>query len=118
MTTGLQTREGSGLSGQGSSEEAQIAKAVRQLSTKLKIEPLRKTNVISVKYEASDPELAAHVLNVLASLYVEKHLEVHRPSGEFKFFDQQTEQYRNGLTAAEERLNEFHPGARGRIRTL
>lgn len=107
LTTGLQTREGSGLSGQGSSEETQIAKAVRHLSTKLKIEPLRKTDVISVKYEASDPELAAHVLNVLASLYVEKHLEVHRPSGEFKFFDQQTEQYRNGLTTAEKRLTDF-----------
>jgi uncharacterized protein involved in exopolysaccharide biosynthesis len=107
LTTGLQTRERGGLSGQGSSEEAKIAKAVRHLSTKLKIEPLRKTNVMSVRYEASDPELAAHVLKALASLYVAKHLEVHRPSGEFKFFDQQTEQYRNGLKAAEEHLTNF-----------
>ena len=100
LATGLQNQE-------GGSEEVRTAKAVRQLAQKLKIEPLRKTNVIAVSYESSDPLLASKILNTLAGLYVEKHLEVHRPSGEFKFFDQQTEQYRKGLQLAEQELTDF-----------
>src|SRR5207248_2121271 len=37
----------------------------------------------------------------------EKHLQVHRPSGELKFFDQETAQLRNGLDEAEDRLTNF-----------
>ena len=101
LATGLHNQE------RGEPEEVRIAKAIRRLGKDLHIEPLRKTNVISVTYEASDPELASKVLNTLASLYTEKHLEVHRPSGEFKFFDQQTEQYRKGLQRAEQKLTDF-----------
>ncbi len=101
LATGLHNQE------RGEQEEVRIAKAIRRLGKDLHIEPLRKTNVISVAYESSDPELASKVLNTLASLYTEKHLEVHRPSGEFKFFDQQTEQYRKGLQLAEQRLTDF-----------
>ena len=90
-----------------SSEEVRIARAVRQLGKHLKAEPLRKTNVISVTFESRDPELAARVLNSVASLYLEKHLQVHRPAGEFKFFDQETAQLRRGLDAAETRLTDF-----------
>lgn len=87
--------------------EIRMAKAIRGLSGKLHIAPLPKTNVIVVTYESSQPALARQVLNTLASLYTEKHLEVHRPSGEFKFFDQQTEQYRKGLQLAEQKLTDF-----------
>jgi uncharacterized protein involved in exopolysaccharide biosynthesis len=90
-----------------SSEEIRIAKAVRQLAKSLKAEPLPKTNVIPVTFESRDPELSARVLNSLASLYVEKHLQVHRPTGEFKFFDQETAQLRQGLDLAETRLTDF-----------
>ena len=100
LASGLQNQE-------NGNEEVRTAKAVRQLGKKLKIEPLRKSNVISVAYESSDRALPSKVLNTLASLYTEKHLEVHRPSGEFKFFDQQTEQYRKGLQLAEQKLTDF-----------
>src|ERR1035437_10091570 len=69
-------------------EQVRIATAVQRLGKDLKIEPLRKTNVISVTYKSRDPQLAARVLNTLSAAYTEKHLEVHRSSGEFKFFDQ------------------------------
>lgn len=100
LATGLQDQE-------SGDEEVRTAKAVRQLGKKLKIEPLRKSNVISVAYESSDRALPSKVLNTLADLYTEKHLEVHRPSGEFKFFDQQTVQYRKGLQLAEQKLTDF-----------
>jgi uncharacterized protein involved in exopolysaccharide biosynthesis len=107
LATGL-----SGVSGSQTdrTSEVKIATAVRQLSKELKIEPIRKTNVISVIYEARDPILAKEVLKALAAAYTEKHLEVHRPSGEFKFFDQQTEQYKQGLNQAQKRLTDFTTG--------
>ncbi len=104
LATGLERQ--SGLSTGGDSSVS-VAKAVRKLSKDLKIEPLRKTNVISVTYQARDPKLAEEVLKALAATYTEKHLEVHRPMGEFKFFDQQTEQYKQGLNQAQERLTDF-----------
>jgi uncharacterized protein involved in exopolysaccharide biosynthesis len=107
LANSLQSTESSWHFFGKSSEEVRIAKAVRQLGTSLKAEPLRKTNVISVTFESRDPELAARVLNSLANLYVEKHLQVHRPSGEFKFFDQETAQLRTGLDLAETRLTDF-----------
>ena len=107
LTTGLSGKSGAPAD---HASEVMIAKAVRKLSKDLKIEPLRKTNVISVRYHASDPELAAAVLNALAAAYTEKHLEVHRSSGEFKFFDQQTEQYQQGLDQAQAKLTDFTQG--------
>ncbi|MDR3413008.1 MAG: hypothetical protein P4L87_18995, partial [Formivibrio sp.] len=107
LTTGL-----SGTSGSTTDPktEARIAIAVRKLGKDLKIEPLRKTNVISVTYQARDPKLAEEVLKALAAAYMEKHLEVHHPSGEFKFFDQQTDQYKQGLDQAQEKLTNFTKG--------
>jgi uncharacterized protein involved in exopolysaccharide biosynthesis len=57
-----------------SSRDVRIAKAVRRLSKQLKVEPLRKTNVISVTYESADPEQSERVLSSVAGLYMEKHL--------------------------------------------
>ena len=53
LATGLAGQSGSSAIGDS---EVRIAKAVRKLSKDLKIEPLRKTNVISVSYEARDPQ--------------------------------------------------------------
>lgn len=91
----------------GRDTDVQIAKAVRKLGKDLKIEPLRKSNVISVHYSASNPWKANRVLTALSSAYTEKHLQVHRSSGELKFFDQQMEQYQNGLNQAQAKLDAF-----------
>ncbi|MGD0157995.1 MAG: Wzz/FepE/Etk N-terminal domain-containing protein [Terracidiphilus sp.] len=107
LATGLDGQTGSSADS-GSAER--VAKTVRRLGKDLTIEPLRKTNVISVRYKARDPEMAAKVLKALAAAYMEKHLEVHRPSGEFKFFDQQTAQYQQGLDQAQEKLTDFTKG--------
>ena len=93
-------------------EDTRIPKAVRTLEKALTMEVLKKTNLIAVHYQSSDPKLAAQVLTELSNLYLEKHLEMHRPPGAFDFFQQQTKEYRKGLTDAEERLVDFtHGGA-------
>ena len=84
LTTGLNNQSGSSTD---SGSAVSVAKAVRNLSKDLKIEPLRKTNVISVSYAARDPKMAEEVLKALSAAYMDKHLELHRSSGEFKFFE-------------------------------
>jgi polysaccharide chain length determinant protein (PEP-CTERM system associated) len=84
-----------------------LALAVRSLGSKLRIEPIRKTNVISATYRSNDPVLAARVLNELANLFLEKHLAVHRLPGAFDFFQKQTERYRDELEKDEETLVAF-----------
>jgi len=101
-----------GLAGPSGSEAnpARLAKAVRQLSASLKIDPLRKTNVIAVSYQTGNPGQAEDVLKTLAAAYLEKHLEVHNSSGELSFFDAQASTYKKGLDEAQKKLTGFTQG--------
>jgi len=89
------------------SEETKIAKAVVRLQSQLKVEPVKKSDLISISYTSSDPKQAAIVLNTLANAYLQKHLDVQRPPGQVKFFEQETERYRQDLEQAETQLKEF-----------
>ena len=89
-------------------EDLRISRAVRKLEKTLQVEPIKKSNLIRVSYESPDPQLAARVLTTLAGQYMGKHLTVHRPPGAFDFFQQETEQYRQRLVAAEKRVAEFN----------
>src|SRR6204780_1682476 len=92
----------------GAESPISTARAVRDLQGKLQVEPVKKTNLIGVAYQGRDPVQAARVLNVLADLYLQKHLEVHRLPGTFDFFQKQTERYRDELASNENRLIGFH----------
>ncbi len=85
-----------------------VRKAAMKLSNDLRIDPVKKSFIISVSYTASDPQLAAHVLNTLGDLYLEKHAAVHRPSNATDFFDKESEHYRATLEQAEGKLAEFN----------
>jgi len=89
------------------SVDIRIERAVRRLSNRLKAEPVHKTNLILVTYASSDPARSAKVLHSLASAYLERHLQLRRPSGELKFFDQQTAESKRSLDAAEFRMADF-----------
>ncbi len=88
-------------------QAAQVERAARRLGKKLDVEAIKKTNVIAVDYDATDPQIAAHVLQSLATAYLEKHMEVHRPGGQLLFFDEQTAESRRQLDQAEKRLLDF-----------
>ena len=94
-----------------SGRDLQVPRAVNMLERKLSVAVMKKTNLIAVNYESSNPESSAQVLNTLADLYLQKHLDVHRPPGAFDFFHQQTERYHKGLADAEEKLVDFARGA-------
>jgi uncharacterized protein involved in exopolysaccharide biosynthesis len=81
-----------------------VERAARRLAKRLKAEPVKKTNLISVSYAADDPQVAAKVLRAVANAYLDKHTVLHRPSGEFHFFEQQTAESRRQLEEAQRSL--------------
>jgi uncharacterized protein involved in exopolysaccharide biosynthesis len=91
----------------GSNADQKVSRAVLKLENDLTVQPIKLTNLIGVSYKSVDPQLAARVLNSLASLYLEKHLAMHRTPGQFEFFHQQSEEYRKALANAEEKLTGF-----------
>lgn len=91
----------------GVTADVKIARAVLALEKDIEVQPIKLTNLISVSYKATDPQQAVRVLNTLSSLYLEKHLAMHRVPGAFDFFHQQAEQYRSALAESEARLADF-----------
>src|SRR5882757_6355781 len=82
-------------------------RAAKTLAGRLNVAPIKKTNLIAVSYDAPNPRVAAHVLQSLAGLYLEKHMEVHRPGGQLHFFEQQTGESRRQLEEAKVKLVDF-----------
>lgn len=88
-------------------DEARQALAVQRLSKKLTVEPVRKTTLIAVNYASSDPNESARVLRCLADIYLQRHVQVRRPSGQLEFFQQQMDDSRRWLDEAQLKLMEF-----------
>src|SRR4051812_15952419 len=85
----------------------QVERAVRKLSHALTVEPLRKSNLIQVRYQASSPQEAANVLSTLSTFYLRKHIELQRPSGEVQFFERESAASQRKLDESETELLRF-----------
>jgi len=88
-------------------ENARLAKATARLRSNLVVDAVKKSNLISVTYSSSDPQLCAKVLNKLNDTYIAKNMDVHRPRGQYKFYEQQAEHYKAELEQAEQQLKQF-----------
>lgn len=91
--------------GEGPDQRAE--RAARRLAKQLKVESVKKTNLIAVSYASDDPQRAAKVLRSVADGYLAKHMTVHRPEGEVHFFEQETGESRRQLELAKTKLLEF-----------
>ena len=96
-----------GLKAAPSSQATQIEEAAKQLAKDLVITPVKKANIIEIKYVSRSPEKAAAVLRKLGDLYLEKHVKLHRPPGTYEFFKTQADQSEAQLQDAEKRLSSF-----------
>lgn len=85
----------------------EAALAVAALEQALKIGQVGKTNIISVKFHATTPEVAAAVPNALAEFYLRKHIELHSNDEAARFFGDQTGIYQRQLEAAQTALQRF-----------
>jgi uncharacterized protein involved in exopolysaccharide biosynthesis len=88
-------------------EEFYVAKAVQRLGKKLKVDAVKKTNMIEVTYQSTDPQLAYGVMSALCTGYLQKHVEVNRPAGSYDFFAKETDEYQKALQDSEVRLADF-----------
>ena len=84
-----------------------VEKGVLHLEKTLEVAPVKKSDIIEITYTAKSPELAAAVLENMATLYLEKHLKLHRPPGAYDFFQTQATQYEDQLRDAEGKLTNF-----------
>jgi polysaccharide biosynthesis transport protein len=91
----------------GEGDAQRMERAARRLAKNLQVEPMKKTNLIAVSYAADDPRVAAKVLQAVANAYLEKHTEVHRPTGEFHFYEMQTGESRQQLEESKQKLLSF-----------
>jgi len=96
-----------GLRQAPTTQAAQIEEASQRLSKALVITPVKKANIIEVKYTSGSPEMAAAVLRKVQDLYLEKHLKLHRPPGTYDFFKNQATQSEDQLRDAQKQLSSF-----------
>jgi polysaccharide biosynthesis protein PslE len=83
---------------------AEVDRAVEQLSKDMKIDPIKKSNVIGLSYKSDDPQLSANVLNSLIALYLEKHQQIRNSGRDYKFFEQQADIYKKQLEGIEKEI--------------
>jgi uncharacterized protein involved in exopolysaccharide biosynthesis len=98
---------GLGPRGMAPGRTEKVERAVRKLARTLTVEPLRKSNLIQVRYQATGGQEAANVLSALSAIYLRKHIELQRPAGETQFFENQTAQYERRLHQSEAELVRF-----------
>ncbi len=96
-----------GLKQAAGSQAGQVEQASAQLAKDLSITPVKKANIIEVKYTSGSPETAAAVLRKVQDLYLEKHLKLHRPPGTYEFFKGQADTNEAQLREAEVHLSSF-----------
>ncbi len=85
----------------------QMALAAGGIAGRIDAQPVKKSNVISIAYLDTSPELAQHVLQELERFYLQKHVELSRPAGTFQFFNGEASSYGKQLSEAERQLADF-----------
>lgn len=81
--------------------------AVRRLQRTVSVEAVKKSNIIEIRYEGSDPQEAADIVNAVAEAYVKYHVKVHQSPKADGFFADQVAMARSGLDTLEQRLERF-----------
>jgi uncharacterized protein involved in exopolysaccharide biosynthesis len=78
--------------------------AIERLKKKLETEPVRKSNVVRVVYEASQPELAQRVVGLVVDAYLEEHARSNRTRGTHEFFAEHAKRLGDELEGLEDEL--------------
>lgn len=78
--------------------------AVQAIVENLKVGAERKSNVISIEYDAKTPELAQAIVQAAIDRYRTEHSRIHRTDGSMDFFDQQREELEARVLESSEKL--------------
>jgi polysaccharide biosynthesis protein PslE len=81
--------------------------AVLLLEKALQVDAIKKSNVIEITFQHKDPLMAAAVVNKLVSLYLDRHLDVHKTPHSYAFFKEQSQILETKLKEVEAQLEVF-----------
>jgi uncharacterized protein involved in exopolysaccharide biosynthesis len=79
-------------------------KALQALQKKLDVQAIKKSNVIEVSFRHTDSKMAATVVNTLAGLYFDRHVDTLKTLHSYEFFLQQSEFLKKKVNQTEARL--------------
>ena len=82
-------------------------KAIDSLLDNFVAETIKKSNSITVSYDAKSPGMAQKVLSTLINLYLDKHIQAHRTEGSYQFFENQKKRLYEALAKTGEDLREL-----------
>src|SRR3984957_12543992 len=83
------------------------AAQIQKLDSDLDVDAVKGSDTILVEYKNHDRVVAKRVLERLVELYVQRNMTVHRPQGQYDFFQTQTQEYKKNLDEAEAKLSAF-----------
>lgn len=95
--------------------DERVTANANKLARDLVIEPAKGSYIINVVYKSKDRDLAKRVLDKLMQVYMAKHTAVHHPAGEYVFFEQQANESRKRMEAAQAKLAAFPETANGSV---
>lgn len=77
------------------------------LQKKIVAEPVKKSDVIQIRYSCHDPQMAMDVSNAVAEKYIDYRAKIYRTSGVVDFFDEQMEITKSNLDQLELALKDY-----------
>ncbi len=83
-----------------------MEEAAFMFEKKLRVEAVKKSNVVWVSFRHEDPQIAAQAVNTLIDLFKEKHLEAYS-TPRSSFLEQQLQTYEAKLKDSETKLQTF-----------
>jgi uncharacterized protein involved in exopolysaccharide biosynthesis len=83
------------------------SKLITSFTKHLTVDPIGKSDVMSLSFVASNANEAQDALNRLAAAYFEQHERLQRRSGTSGFYEQEASRYKNEWTAAVNHLVRF-----------
>ena len=86
--------------------EAISARAMR-IGNRLKVTPIRNSNVIEIRFGSGDPSEAAQVVNRIIDEYLSYHAIVHSQQGLSGFYEEQSTLLMQNLRRAEDSLSDY-----------
>ncbi len=81
--------------------------AVLVFMDNLRIEALRKSDIIDIRFQHNDPMIAAQVVNKLITEFLELHLNVYKKTHGYDFFDKQVSILKTKLQESEDEYSAF-----------
>jgi polysaccharide biosynthesis protein PslE len=81
--------------------------AVKVFKKSLKVLPTKTSNVVSMSYDFTDPDIAQGILEFLLKSAMDEHFRIHLTPGSQEFFASQANRLRTTLSDLELRLRDF-----------